>query len=428
MIKRYLQQTCCQMKAHLLLSTITVIGTALSIFLLMVAVMMQEVHTAPFSPESGRERMLHVQWMSLVDKETGESRSGIDQLSERVARACFQELETPEAVTVYSRVNGYSVSLPRESSEWVDVRGTDAEFWKVFDFTFIEGGPYDHAESEAGRLRLVITEDLARKLYGETKVSGREILLNGVPGTVCGVVKNVSTLASWSYAQVWVPYRALGLDRQTWADGMTGQLQVTILARTAEDFPKIREEAEQLRLKQSDALDSRELSYRSQPDVQEKAVIRSLTIDEPDTDSRHRRQWIVYAVLLIVPAINLISMTQGRFRRRMEEIGVRRAFGATRGNILWQVWMENFIITLFAGLLGLLLCIGFSAIAGDFLFSSSTLSAPLRQSVSVSWQLLFRPAIFGYAISFCLFFNVLSSGVPAWRASRSNVVNALGGH
>lgn len=48
-----------QMKHQKVLSIVTIAGTALAIFLIMIVVMMQEVQTAPYAPESNRDRFLH---------------------------------------------------------------------------------------------------------------------------------------------------------------------------------------------------------------------------------------------------------------------------------------------------------------------------------------------------------------------------------
>lgn len=59
-------------------------------------------------------------------------------------------------------------------------------------------------------------------------------------------------------------------------------------------------------------------------------------------------------ILLLVPAINLSSMTLSRMRKRMSEIGVRKAFGATANVLLRQVFYENLLLTLIAGAVGML--------------------------------------------------------------------------
>lgn len=62
-------------------------------------------------------------------------------------------------------------------------------------------------------------------------------------------------------------------------------------------------------------------------------------------------------ILLLVPAINLSSMTHSRLRQRVAEIGVRRSFGATRGGVMGQIVAENLVLTLMAGVVGLLFCL-----------------------------------------------------------------------
>ena len=68
MIKQYFKQALAQLRQHPLISVISIAGTALSIFLIMLVVMLQQVKVAPFSPESNRNRFLHVHYMSISHK------------------------------------------------------------------------------------------------------------------------------------------------------------------------------------------------------------------------------------------------------------------------------------------------------------------------------------------------------------------------
>ena len=60
MIKQYFKQAIVQLRQQPVISAITIVGTALAIFLIMLVVMIQQVKVAPFSPESNRDRFLHV--------------------------------------------------------------------------------------------------------------------------------------------------------------------------------------------------------------------------------------------------------------------------------------------------------------------------------------------------------------------------------
>ena len=119
------------------------------------------------------------------------------------------------------------------------------------------------------------------------------------------------------------------------------------------------------------------------------------------------------------------SMTQSRLRQRVSEIGVRRAFGSTRTEMIGQIVMENLVVTLLAGAVGLLFSILFAYLGNGLLFAqaySITLNPP-----EVNASILLQPSTFMYALLFCFVLNLLSSGFPAWKASRTSIVNALGG-
>ena len=118
-------------------------------------------------------------------------------------------------------------------------------------------------------------------------------------------------------------------------------------------------------------------------------------------------------------------MTQSRLRQRVSEIGVRRAFGSTRMELMGQIIAENLVITLLAGIVGLLLSVVFAYVGNTLLFAqefSQTLNPP-----EVDASILLHASTFAWALLFCFVLNLMSSGFPAWRASRIGIVNALGG-
>lgn len=428
MIKQYYKQALAQLRQHPLISIITIAGTALSIFLIMLVVMLQQVKVAPFSPESNRDRLLHAKYISMTHKTWGEGTSNAP-LSLKSARELYKQLKTPEAVTIFcSMTITTPVSLPGTPATGADVRETDDTFFRVFDFRFTDGKPYDEATFNAGRPVAVITESISRALFGSTKSTGKEFLLNHAPYQVIGVVKDVSTLASTSYGQVWIPFTSTDLTNDTWNDGHAGMMSVVILAHERKDFDKIRAEADR-RMDEYNSLLFKQEGYkiisRNRPYDQEKDAISFAANQEPDLPAARRQRIIIFVILLLVPAINLSSMTQSRLRQRVAEIGVRRAFGSTRTEMVGQIIMENLIVSLLAGAIGLLLSIAFAYLGTDILFAqpfSDTLNPP-----TVDTSILLQPSIFFYALIFCFVLNLLSSGIPAWRASRTSIVNALSG-
>lgn len=427
MIKQYFTQAWSQLRQQPLISAVSIAGTALAIFLIMLVVMMQQVKVAPFAPESNRDRFLHVKWMSIANKAWGDGTSN-GPMSARTISECFKWLKTPEKVTAYTAFPvSIPVSLPGQPAIGIDLKQTDDIFWQVFDFAFINGKPFDEAIFKAGQPVAVITESVARNLFGSTAVEGKEFLLSHAPYKVIGVVKDVSTLADCAYGQVWVPYTSTGMDKDTWNEDYMGMMSCTMLAHSQDDFLAIRKEADRRRMEYNTLIGKNgwELVYRNRPYDQEKNALAFAANIEPDVDAARRQRLVIFVILLIVPAINLSSMTQSRLRQRVSEIGVRRAFGSTRLELMGQIVAENFAVTLIAGVLGLLLSVVFAYVGNSILFAqefSQTLSPP-----EVDASILLHASTFGWAFLFCFVLNLLSSGFPAWKASRIGIVNALGG-
>lgn len=427
MIKQYFTQAWTQLRQQPLISAVSIAGTALAIFLIMLVVMMQQVKVVPFAPESNRDRFLHVKWMSLSNKAWGDGTSN-GPMSARTISECFKWLKTPEKVTAYTVFPvSTPVSLPGQSTIGIDLRQTDDAFWQVFDFAFVNGKPFDEAAFKAGQSVAIITESVARSLFGSTAAEGKEFLLSHAPYKVAGVVKDVSTLANSAYGQVWVPYTSTGMDKNTWNDDYMGMMGCTILAQSKDDFPAIRQEADRRRMEYNTLIGKNgwELIYRGRPYDQEKNALAFFANIEPDVDAARRQRLVIFAILLIVPAINLSSMTQSRLRQRVSEIGVRRAFGSNRLELMGQIIAENFAVTLIAGVLGLLFSVIFAYVGNSILFAqefSQILNPP-----EVDASILLHASTFGWALLFCFVLNLLSSGFPAWKASRVGIVNALGG-
>ena len=83
------------------------------------------------------------------------------------------------------------------------------------------------------------------------------------------------------------------------------------------------------------------------------------------------------------------------------------------------------ITTLLAGVVGLLLSVVF-AYMGNTLFFAQEFSQTLNPP-EVDASILLHASTFAWALLFCFVLNLMSSGFPAWRASRIGIVNALGG-
>src|SRR5574344_2621544 len=420
------KQTWQQMHEQPLISIVSIVGTALSLFLIMLVVMIKQVTVAPFAPESNRDRMLYVKHASIGSPD-GES-NGSWSISS--VNTIYKSMKTPQAVSAYtSNPSRMPLSVDETKAFNADVKLTDAAFWKIFDFSFIDGKPYDEAAYKAGIAAAVIDRTTARKLFGtDTGVAGRTFSLGHTSVKVAGVVSDVSTLASASYAQVWLP---LTVDKEaiaaTTMNGIGGAFSVVILARQKSDMKKIHDEAVASVNKFNLTIKNQgmKLNDRNRPYDTEKESLDFGANYEPDVEAEHTTQGIILLILLIVPGVKRRSMTHCRLRQRISEIGVKRAFGCTRWSIANQILTENMIVTLCAGIVGLLLSVLCAYCFNAALFTqpySNNINAPL-----VNIGILLHLSTFGYALLFCFILNFLSTGIPAWHACRTSIINDLNG-
>lgn len=417
-----------ELKSEPVVTWVTITGTALAIFLIMTVVMMQEVKTAPYPPESNRDRMLHWGMMSITHPDWGDGSSN-GPMSYWAFKNIILPLESAEEVTVYASMpTTHSAALRDKTPVKADVLGTDHRFFNVFDLQFTSGKPYDEAQYESGQPQAVVTENMARQLFGSAgeETVGREFLLDMAPYKIIGIVRDVSPLADHAYADIWIPLTSTEILNDTWNNGYMGMLSSTILARDESDFPAILAELDKIKADvntQLKAGDGFQYIWRNRPYTTEKDAVAKWANVEPDLKQARRSRLIVYLILLIVPAINLSSMTQSRVKRRMSEIAVRRSYGASRSRILASLLMENLTMTLIAGMIGFGLSMVFALLFAPSLFNQgiSATSAPTTASL----PMLLHWSTLGMAMLFCFILNLLCTGVPAWRASRSNIVNSL---
>lgn len=422
MYKQYIQQAIYHLRENRLISIVSVVGTALAICMIMIIVLVLQVQVKDCVPEVNRSRSLYMKCMTVGKKEGYIWANGA--MSIRTAKECFKSLTIPEAVAITSYENPVRASVPAGNKMSADRMGTDEAFWTVFSFRFLAGKPYTEADVTSGQRKAVICASIARRLFETTDAVGRTILLNLKEYTVTGVVDDVSKLATASYSQIWVPYTVTDAIAKGWAENTMGTTRVIILARSTDDFPAIRTEVEKLRLKYNATLQEVDMLYRNQPDTHWAYLYRSWGQEDTKLAEYMKKYAMVILILLIVPAINLSSMTLSRMRKRMAEMGVRRAFGATSNELFRQVFWENLILTLVAGGLGLILSYLSVFLFNRFLFGSSE-NASQGGLLSLNTDMVISPLLFVAALGFCFLLNLLSAGVPSWRVSRRNITDAL---
>lgn len=417
MIKQYFKQALQMLRENALTSVVSILGTALSVAMILIVVLQFQIKQAAYRPESNRDRMLYIVGILANAKEGPEKNN--TSLSSEVAKECLYRLQKPEVTSVIAK-NNLTVSLPEKrlfEEYWVGY--TDPGFWKIFDFQFVAGHPFSESDFNSGLPRAVITDYLARKLFRTLDIIGRDVQIDNVLYTITGVVKRSSTAARDSYADVWVPYTSNSIytDNKR-CEGIAGDFIGFILARQKADFNVIKAELQQ-EVTRYNTGKSEFVMIMPEPFTSLDRALGSSSMN-----NYKKLGWrdylsstgILLLFLLLVPTLNLTGVVQASVQKRRSEMGLRKAFGATKNRLMIQILSENLVVTFIGGLLGILLSVVLLHLCKSFLLTEATV---------ITFEMLFKPGLFVAALFFTLLLNLLSAGLPAFRISHAQIVDAL---
>ena len=192
------------------------------------------------------------------------------------------------------------------------------------------------------------------------------------------------------------------------------------------NIEKVRSEVQDVFRRYSQQDKDYEYDLMGQPDIYWLSTFRQDLDKVPDMMDLAKDFLYILLALLFIPALNLSGMISSRMDSRISELGLRKAYGATRRCLLEQVLCENLLLTLLGGLMGLVFSYLIVLTASDWiltLFDKNIYDTSLSTSFTV--EMLFNPAVFGIALAVCVVLNVVSALVPALYALRHTITESL---
>ena len=397
-------------------TVISLFGISFTLMILLVVVAFFDHISGPQQPEKRIDRMVFVGL--LRERHHGGNGWNNSPLSAHFIDSYVRTLKLPEQVALTSMTENATAYTATQRLA-TDLRYTDGAFWQVMDFDFLEGRPFSSPEVEQAAYVAVINESTARAYFGTaTGVVGRDVELNLRRYRVAGVVRDVPATRLYSYSDVWVPYTlAPRLVRDT---RLSGTFLAIVLAKQAADVPAIRQEFQQV-MQRVVIPNPKEIDHLyAYADPMLGTIMRQLLSFGDSTTSSDNidRFYLICAVLtllfMLLPTLNLVNLNVTRILERSSEIGVRKAFGASGGVLVGQFLVENLVLSVLGGLLGL----GLAAGTLQLLNNSHIIA---YSHFGLNWR------VFGWGLVLAILFGLLSGVYPAWRMSRLNPVEALRG-
>lgn len=412
MLKIYFKQAIEMLMQNKFISMIAIIGTALAIMMIMALIVSDNIRTISVAPEINRDRTFYIP-IQMEEDTVGKSwRSG--SLNYAIYKEYLSGLQVPQYISVR---NHGSILISRiGNDDMLNVKNqlTDDDYWKIFSFRFKEGGAWSKEDVQSGLKNVIITESIARRLFKSEKALGESIMIGFEPYRITGIVEDISPVFTMAHSDIWIPYTSIA-EYEKKGVGM-----VLLPAKDKKDLPEIDREIRNAESRYDAKEKNNILRFRGPEN--HNVIIKASGNRNEDIKkmmtSLQRKSIFIFMVLLLVPAINLSGLSLSRMKKRTEEIGVRKAFGAKRHVILIQVLYENLITSLLGGIIGLIL-----SYVVIYHMKHWLLGIPQDSNIPlttlVSWPVLLSVVVI------CIILNLLSAGIPAYRASRMNIVNSL---
>jgi putative ABC transport system permease protein len=399
-------------------TAVSLFAISFTLVVLMVAVAVLDHMLAPLPPETRQDRTLGLHFAFMKGKGWMWSSEPGFMLLDRYARG-LPGVERMSIFTTARDVPSYLGGARINSS----LKRTDGEFWKILEFTFLEGGPYTTEDVDEARFVAVINETSRGRFFGGAPAVGKTIEADGQRFQVVGVVPDVPRLREVPFADIWVPLTTAKSD--SYRRDLMGDHIAIFLARSPSDFPAIKDEF-RARLKGVELSDSHYDSMIAALETRAERTASQLEVGPRrgliGTDREGRthvgRFWAALTVLallfMLLPTVNLVNLNVSRIMERASEIGVRKAFGATGRTLVGQFIVENVAVTLIGGAIG-------------FVVASFVLHALTTSGLVAYARFEMNGRVFLWGLGLALVFGVLSGAYPAWRMSRLHPVDALAG-
>lgn len=293
-----------------------------------------------------------------------------------------------------AEINQDGIEMPS-----VRIQGVTANMVDIEDKTIGLGRFFTNAEVERSAKVCVIGTDVQEKFFPNQNPIGRTIKVRGVPLQIVGVEeKRGSFFGDSMDRNIYMP---ITMHNQIFS--RSGGLQVHGKAPNAEIFKEAIENARLVLRNKRQLIGSEEDNF---------SVVNT---DEFNSQMDQFTNAIAVVVMpitfitlvvggIVVMNIMLVSVTERTF-----EVGLRKALGATRRQILLQFLIESALLCAVGGIIGLILASGATQLVGALL--------EMTMTITVFYMTL--------AVGISSLIGILAGLYPAWKAARLDPIVAL---
>ena len=288
----------------------------------------------------------------------------------------------------------------------------EPSFFDIFDFPLAKG---DKKTALINPNSALITENIAKKYFGQTDVIGKTLLVNNnINFTITGVLKDLPPNTD-RRQEIYLSYDNLKdwnkrfASDSSWGNFYTGSNCFLLLhkgvspATVDKAFPAFT-------AKYYKAEDAKDKSFHLQPLTD---IHTDITYDGRIDPKYFYALLIIGIFLLVTACMNFINMATAQALNRSKEVGIRKVLGSLRNQLFWQFIAETAIITIVAGIIAWLAAIALLPSLNELTTAHMSLS------------LLYTGKMIGFCIALLLFVIFAAGSYPGLILARFKPVLAL---
>lgn len=392
-IKELLQLSLRALRANKMRSILTMLGVIIGVF---AVIMLVSIGTGLQNYITNQISGLGSNLTFVIPGRVGGARTPGGQQTNKLTINDAQKLDAKlKSIADVGPVVQKTVTLKykNKTNKGSSVLGSTANYPDIITSTALENGRFfTTAQDKSGARVVIIGQTIKTNLFNGHNPIGEKITIDKAKYTVIGVAKARGSVFGIDQDNtVLVPITAA--QRQF---NVTSVNTIYLSAKKPELVPLVKKQANEVLLKH---LTEDDFTLQTQEQTLSTIgnVIGALTVGLGG----------IAAISLIVGGIGVMNIMLVSVTERTKEIGLRKALGAKRKDILSQFLFEAVILCVAGGIIGITLGLGASFILAQFFISSVT-----------PWSVIL-------AFSFSVAVGVIFGMMPAVRASKLSAIEAL---
>lgn len=312
-----------------------------------------------------------------------------------------ERISLPATIAADSDRQGEIESDRGVKVENVLIRGATAEIFEVRNFRTERGRVFSQAEDRQGAPVVVLGQETAEVLFPGIDPLGRQVRIRGFPFRVVGVLEEQGAFLGRSLDNVAIAPARSPVQRFTNPPGIVDEIVIKASVPTL------------VRPLQEQAEEAMRIRRRLRPSDLNNFAAETTTASLGFWDRISRILFLalpgLVGISLVVGGIVIMNIMLVTVMERTREIGIRKAIGARRHDILVQVLIETMTLSAIGAALGVAAGAGLTALVAAL--------SPLPAVVAPKW------VAFGMALGVGV--GVVSGVYPAARAAKLDPVDAL---